>query len=38
LIRDEKSNDAASEKIEAEAAPVEARRTRLEKCMLVVYD
>jgi hypothetical protein len=37
-MSDEKSNDAASEKIEAEAAPVEARRTRLEKCILIICD
>jgi hypothetical protein len=37
-MRDEKSNDAASENIEAEAAPVEAIRTRLEKCIVMVCD
>jgi hypothetical protein len=37
-MRDEKSKDAASEKMEAEAAPVEASSTRLEKCMMAVCD
>lgn len=34
-MRDVKSKDAGLEKREAEAVPVEASRTRLEKCMLV---
>jgi len=38
LTSDEKSKDAASENREADAAPVEARSTRLEKCMVVICE